>query len=233
MQAELLFRPKNSEKIPLLPPKTYRGMHSRFCLIKHYLECIIFTALQPSNGSTTTTTLPSSGSTKHSFWKPRNSFEVDLTAARPSISVVETASEEFPDVQRRRSVFLLATPDLRRRRSTQGKIGTGRELRKSSKLLALIVIAHVTLSIPGNVVYIWATFDADLLELPGAKEPSYQPMILLFSCLHVAFVANYAINFVLYCLANNDIRKETVGILSSLKSKLIDLFCHLSVSCRK
>ena len=65
--------------------------------------------------------------------------------------------------------------------SGRGSISGGshnrRELQRSIKILMMIVISHIVLSTPGNILYILATYDLDLIhyeEIEDKGKNNYQ-----------------------------------------------------------
>ena len=139
--------------------------------------------------------------------------------------------------------------------SGRGSISGGshnrRELQRSIKILMMIVISHIVLSTPGNILYILATYDLDLIhyeEIEDKGKNKYQyiktglaTLIIyiyiwcksffsigwatfvtaLFNLSHVFYISNYAINYFLYCLANEEIRRETINIYKQCKKNII------------
>ena len=146
----------------------------------------------------------------------------------------------------------LARVPTTKRGSISGGSHNRRELQRSIKILVMIVISHIVLSTPGNILYILATYDLDLIhyediEDKGSQNPYYLNIRLtnsiscvnaysifdyfltgwsmfvtaLFNLAHIFYVSNYAINYFLYCLANEEIRRETMTIYQLCKSKII------------
>ena len=72
---------------------------------------------------------------------------------------------------------------------------------RSSHMILVIVVSHLVLSTPGNIIYIIHTAIPDYwTNVPGHE--------FIFCLAHIMYVLNYSANFLLYCLGNSNVRKE-------------------------
>ena len=91
---------------------------------------------------------------------------------------------------------------------------------QSSKLLAVIVVSHLIMSIPGNNTIMMAVLNPKLYSISHSNCVKTSPELILINISHILYVGNYAINFLLYCLGNKDVRKETFSLLKEWKDVL-------------
>ena len=99
---------------------------------------------------------------------------------------------------------------------------------QSSKLLALIVISHIFMSVPCNVVLMLSQLDHELFRLKTSHCIEDPTKMIVVNICHMLYVANYAINFLLYCLGNKDVRKETVSLLKDWRQAGRGAFSRVS-----
>ena len=92
---------------------------------------------------------------------------------------------------------------------------------QSSKLLAIIVVSHLIMSIPGNTTIMMAVLNPKLYSISPSNCVKTRPELILINVSHILNnMGNYAINFLLYCLGNKDVRKETFSLLKEWKDIL-------------
>ena len=87
---------------------------------------------------------------------------------------------------------------------------------RSTRLILVIVAAHVILSTPGNIVYIIWISDKDFWTRENMKGTEYY-----VSLAHIFYTMNYSVNFMLYCVGNRLVRKETWLMFREMKQKMM------------
>ena len=94
-------------------------------------------------------------------------------------------------------------------------------------MLAVIVVSHLFLSIPGNITIMLAVLRPKWYIL-SSDTCLVDPLILtLVNVSHMLYVANYAINFILYCLGNKDVRLETFRLLRDWKDVIAKVLVQM------
>ncbi len=73
---------------------------------------------------------------------------------------------------------------------------------KTSRLVLVIALSHFLLATPANGMFVvWSLDQERWLHLNNST---------IWACVgHVLLVLNYSINFLLYCIGNANIRRET------------------------
>ena len=106
--------------------------------------------------------------------------------------------------------FLRSPSIIRKYRSVRR---AARKFTQSSTLV-VIVMTHILLTIPANVMYIYFSVPNNDISLYNAPKALRE-----ISCFtYFLYVIGHAINHILFCLTNKQVQKETGNIIMNCKN---------------